>query len=507
MHAFISYEERDSLVAYKLKQNLEKRRIDAFMSYASIHSGESFVEKINTAIGKADLFVLIWSLHAATSAWVRQELNSALQLHTDSGKPTIFPILLDNTPLPPLINHFKAESLISLNEVDQVSRSIELTSFHRFDRGLINELRKFGRTVKRMTSDQCRVIDMLRHHKKTMSQGCAGSGKTVIAAEQAIRLSRAGLRTLLLCHNPVLARFLKQLTNNSSVEVWAFNKWVEFLATEEPSNIPLWSHYVEPVSKHLDIAASKLLSIESLYDAIVVDEGQDFREEWWILIEFALQNPNQGRLHIFADDNQMLLPLRSSRPMENAPFILSRNVRNGGAVFDLITSFHMAAPEPEIGLLHIGEVLVHPVKRREKAYRKLKWIISKRLRDVPASSIVILILNSSKVKNFIDAVTAVDGPNVGPLPKLMPLGMSSNNHIAVHGVDSFKGMESDLVILFIPARQYFNETHLYVAISRARLYLDIIADLDLSTELLKSSTLVKQAGISFANGWHKAEFY
>lgn len=41
-----------------------------------------------------------------------------------------------------------------------------------------------------------------------------------------------------------------------------------------------------------------------LYDAIVVDEAQDFLENWWLPLQLLLSDPDNGILYLFYDDNQ-----------------------------------------------------------------------------------------------------------------------------------------------------------------------------------------------------------
>src|SRR5690242_19125435 len=48
---------------------------------------------------------------------------------------------------------------------------------------------QLNRKVERLTNDQFRVIQMLSGEKRVRISGCAGSGKTLVAAEKAIRLS------------------------------------------------------------------------------------------------------------------------------------------------------------------------------------------------------------------------------------------------------------------------------------------------------------------------------
>ena len=43
---------------------------------------------------------------------------------------------------------------------------------------------------------------------------------------------------------------------------------------------------------------------EERYDAIVVDEAQDFHETWWLPVQLSLKDPDNGRMYLFLDPNQ-----------------------------------------------------------------------------------------------------------------------------------------------------------------------------------------------------------
>lgn len=219
---------------------------------------------------------------------------------------------------------------------------------------LAAELEAQGKTMARLTESQYAILDYLQHRRRAAIAGCAGSGKTFVAIEKSIRLDREGFRVLLLCHNPSLARLLMKRVSDTGVEATDFGSWVDMLVTGEKHPADWWTHYAEPTDDELSATFDKLLEAESKYDAVIVDEGQDFREEWWIVVEAALEE--NGILYVFHDDNQALLPLRSTYPMAQAPYVLSRNCRNMGAVFDVVRRFHPQAPEPSLELANGGNV-------------------------------------------------------------------------------------------------------------------------------------------------------
>jgi superfamily I DNA/RNA helicase len=42
------------------------------------------------------------------------------------------------------------------------------------------------------------------------------------------------------------------------------------------------------------------------FDALVVDEAQDFGESWWLPLQMLLRDPDHGVIYVFYDDNQAI---------------------------------------------------------------------------------------------------------------------------------------------------------------------------------------------------------
>ncbi len=72
---------------------------------------------------------------------------------------------------------------------------------------LVYELGAQDQELLRLTEEQFRVLDMLSRHPRAAICGCAGSGKTFLAAEKARQLAAQGFRVLVLCFNTLLALF------------------------------------------------------------------------------------------------------------------------------------------------------------------------------------------------------------------------------------------------------------------------------------------------------------
>jgi hypothetical protein len=211
--------------------------------------------------------------------------------------------------------------------------------------------------VERLTADQHRVIKLLKRTKQALITGSAGSGKTLVAAEKAIRVSADGGEALFVCHNPLLADWVSELTAGSGVRVRAFEDLVAELAgnTGQLSDAD-WTSYSQPTPDVLGRALERLRDADGAVDAVIVDEGQDFDSDWWPLIEACLKDA--GTLYIFLDDRQALLPHRGDYPIAGEPLDLSRNCRNAGRVYDLMSRLVSLSEPPEEALANLGDVVM-----------------------------------------------------------------------------------------------------------------------------------------------------
>ncbi|MBL8624848.1 MAG: trypsin-like peptidase domain-containing protein [Myxococcales bacterium] len=243
--------------------------------------------------------------------------------------------------------------------------------------------------ITRLTEDQYRVVAMTQHGQtRVLVTGCAGSGKTLVAVEKACRFAHAGLRTLLICHSPHLAAFLRELVAGSAVECFDFEHWIRTLV--DPGSVVIsegWMQYAEPTSDDLELAQAKLAMSEARYGAVVVDEGQDFRQSWWDVVTMALSD-ERSHFYVFMDDNQALLPHRGRPPIAQQ-IRLSRNCRNAGQVFELVRRIHPCAPLPERQLTRRGIVEWFPINDFSQACAAVRLAVTEALRHTPPSLVVL----------------------------------------------------------------------------------------------------------------------
>ena len=143
--------------------------------------------------------------------------------------------------------------------------------------------------------------------------GVAGSGKTMILGYRAEHLAKFMQKPILvLCFNRPLADMLKhkmvQNNLNHKVHVRTFHQWCnqQLPAYNMPRsrNSDLNTVFEENVQKVIDHAETGIIP-KGQYDAILIDEGHDFADEWYKLI-VQMVNPDNPCLLVLYDDAQSI---------------------------------------------------------------------------------------------------------------------------------------------------------------------------------------------------------
>ncbi len=190
----------------------------------------------------------------------------------------------------------------------------------------------------RLTHEQATLLKVTRLLRRVEVRGGAGSGKTVLALTQAKQLARGSgtegrpaQRVALLCYSIGLAGLLeRQVAQAPRRSRPAFVGTFHGLGMTwgapdgDRDDSPFWE--TELPALMLDLAQQ--LPEKEKFDAIVVDEAQDFAESWWAPLLAALRDPDEGGLYIYSDENQKLFPRFGRPPIELVPLVLDHNLRN-----------------------------------------------------------------------------------------------------------------------------------------------------------------------------------
>jgi hypothetical protein len=134
-------------------------------------------------------------------------------------------------------------------------------------------------------------------------RGVAGSGKTQVLAYRAGELASKGFRVLILSFNITLWHYIRDMVQRSPFEFewnrFTFNHFHGFckdILNEFGEKWP--SEYGDDESIFREVVPSKVISVLSKgdyekYDAVLIDEGQDYYFEWYNMLCKFLTNRDE----------------------------------------------------------------------------------------------------------------------------------------------------------------------------------------------------------------------
>jgi superfamily I DNA and RNA helicase len=70
------------------------------------------------------------------------------------------------------------------------------------------------------------------------------------------------------------------------------------------------------------------------FDSVVIDEAQDFADDWWPAVLAALKDEEEGGLYVFTDEGQRVFARFGSPPVRLVPLVLDHNLRNTRQIAD-----------------------------------------------------------------------------------------------------------------------------------------------------------------------------
>ncbi|MFC2039864.1 NERD domain-containing protein [Chloroflexota bacterium] len=323
-----------------------------------------------------------------------------------------------------------------------------------------------------LTEEQCHLLDLFNNHRRVLIEGCAGSGKTVMAIKKARQLAMEGNTVLLLSYNIMIGSKLsdevKDLENITACNYHRFCTDILTGAGRLPAGDKNDSEYWG-----IDIpeAFATLITENPLkYDSIIIDEGQDFRSEWWVTISEML-TPS-SHFYIFYDRGQNLWGTEMDFPISSEPFVLTRNCRNTREIFDALKPYSpsemMIMGESPPGEKVIEFASPEPRQRRRQLGRILHDIVNNQ--GIEPDRIVVLGGHS------MNRTCISTNPGVGNFTLTEKLENGSGD-IHYHTYMKFKGCEADVVILIDvdPSdERWADRMALYTTISRAKHLLYVI---------------------------------
>ncbi|NUO90911.1 MAG: ATP-binding domain-containing protein [Dermatophilaceae bacterium] len=190
----------------------------------------------------------------------------------------------------------------------------------------------------RLTLEQAALLQVTRLIRRMEIRGGAGSGKTILALTQAKDLTRGqgdrrAQRVALVCYSIGLSQYFKrQLAgvprNHRPAFVGSFedlaNLWGIDTASHDRNDAAFWER---DLAAGMAEVASRLPEGKR-FDAVIVDEAQDFADHWWHPLMKSLRDEDEGGLYVYSDENQRIFARYGRPPVPLVPLVLDHNLRN-----------------------------------------------------------------------------------------------------------------------------------------------------------------------------------
>ena len=327
------------------------------------------------------------------------------------------------------------------------------------------------RNLDLLEPQQFLVLDHIANVPRVRIEGAAGTGKTVLALEAAARSGKDGERTLLTCYNSALGKELRRrLSDTANITVANFHSLCLSLANT--AGLP-----VEPKKDERSYFEDYLpeLLIEALsrdethrFDHIIVDEGQDFLDNWWIALDEALVNG--GSIRVFFDSNQRLYNhhFEFVNDLDLVPISLNRNLRNTKRIHQA-SMIHYSGPAttaqgpPGIELKWVESEAGSSMAKA--AFDEVRRLVYRE--EVDPADIAVLVPD----REARDAFTIATARSQLPFTDAES---ASNEAGVVDTVRRFKGLERPVIVLCIGGAEAGLTELAYTGMTRARAALSIV---------------------------------
>ncbi len=303
---------------------------------------------------------------------------------------------------------------------------------------------------------------------KIIFQGGAGTGKTQLAIEIAKSFSKSG-NTLLLCFNRGLKNFLNScIFQNQNIKIMSINECISHLSIKKFNEAEI---------------VDSILKKNFFFESIIIDEAQDFKQEWWNIIFNSINN-KKSHIYIFIDNNQKIYNQNHNllfiKKYDFKSIALSKNYRNTKNIHNLISAFYDGTNYENSSLRGEKVRLIEKLLDFEKQIIELlsKLIHQNGVYPNQISILTAIPTSDSNILNIIDNSIFKSTTCENPI----------ENHIVIDSIQRYKGLENDVVILLHSSEKDNDLNLIYTGLSRAKLLLYVI---DENSFLSKMGKIIK----------------
>lgn len=444
----------------------------------AMYSIRAFLERHRVPVSKIPMFYIAWFPNTSFETPSTVEWESWQYLshsHTEkSGKWLIDSMASAITLLKSKIGtHLKSEEFDDelLNTVAKLLRPNFECQLSEKDFRLTRR-----QELIRFAEDQFQVLDLMQENNRYVISGPAGTGKTLLALEQARRMKVVGLNPIVICFNKNLGSLLSK--ENPDLKICTISKIISEIAVQNGKSVDNLFDL-----NTIEITGPNQFENIEQFDSIIIDEAQDVCSERYIewLNSILSGGLSKGFWCAFGDfesqriygqvDGRLLLEEKSNF----AKGFLSTNCRNTELIGSYTTQIVPKAPkwsrfrrtmnqvEPKIRFTRNDESLAKLIDEAINYFRQEKFSFDD-----------IVVLSPNKIEDPNHEFSDSDFSS-----KFLQYSTSTVGKIRFSTIHAFKGLESPCILLI----ELYNLNNMpdkdalkYVALTRATDRLFIIND-------------------------------
>jgi hypothetical protein len=373
-----------------------------------------------------------------------------------------------------VVNHWNLHQRIDEQSIEAITDKLAPTVTIRHT--LADDVADVEARQVELTEMQRRALAGLSRARRVLVYGGAGTGKTVLAEERARRLSADGFRVVLTCFNRPLGDALAaEFADNDLVTAGSFHhlahEWITDAGLEFPNEAP--DDFWDDPAGELLLEAFTVGNFAA--DAIIIDEGQDFDDSWFMALEGALKDPQEGLFLVFADPHQAIYREGWEPPIDAVEYSLDINCRNTNQIAavvariygDDLPSLGTDGPEPRF-------ITAETPEGRDKA---LKGILHTLINEGNLETDEVVVLTQYR-KTKDDLV----GKRLAGLP--LEAIEDRTRGVAVETIHRYKGLEASATIVILDRLEKDRDRSLaYIGLSRPRAQLVVIGPAEVGSTL------------------------
>jgi hypothetical protein len=372
--------------------------------------------------------------------------------------------------------------------------------FTKFDNWIMPPLHKVEDGINlSFNTKQKRYIDTKPKTRQKLS-GVAGSGKTLVLAMRAATLASLGKKVLVLCYNITLKHYIKRQIKKAprkfhpnDIHVMHFHGFLKRYASKFEMEFPFLGNTEENLSQwEKNIIHHRRNHKDYFnYDAVLIDEGQDFNEEWY---KFICDFLNENQEVVYAVDEKQNIYKKDLKWVGKGRWgILNQGYRLPKEKIKIINNFSrlyldrfdheienpdiIPPDDTQLSLLPSAgksywKDLKYFSESKEQIYKTI--IFLKDVLTMKMSDIVILIdthKEGLEIKNFLeetlkDEAKIMDIFSLNGSDKKYKFRVNSP-HLKMSTIHSFKGWEARNVIILIPQKVNI-DSQIYTSLTRVQ---------------------------------------